>query len=214
MANTTALSPQLLAETSQWLVFFKPSGWLTIPGRKSQNDPTPDFPVLSDWVKTSYGPVWTVHRLDLHTSGVILFAKTSGDHQLANDWFENRKVKKRYIFLASGSLKFPVVKVNEPIEGKRCVTQIESLEKFGDLFLGAAIPLTGRRHQIRIHLAKEGHPILGDALYGGRSEHEGCTFNRVALHAQKLELPDGVYFEAPLPEDFMDWLTHLRGKNK
>ena len=109
--------------------------------------------------------------------------------------------------------------MNEPIRGASCVTQVEVLEKFPwgestDIFLAKVFPRTGRRHQIRIHLAKSGHPILGDVQYGGpkevkRGEHT-LVVERVALHAGSLELPTGEKFEAPFPEDFSSWLSQLR----
>lgn len=178
--------PQVLFQSPRWLVLSKPAGWLTIPGRSTAENPESAL-VLSQWAEQEHGPIWTVHRLDRQTSGVVLFARSALDHRQAGIWFQERKMKKVYHFLAAGTPDAPLFKVQTPIHGAPSVTQFEVLETFGDYFLGQALPLTGRRHQIRIHLASKGHSILGDHEYGGIGGDVGAT--RVALHALKLSLP-------------------------
>ena len=206
--NISTPCPQILFESPRWLVLNKPAGWLTIPGRSR------DSGVLSEWAGAAKGPVWTVHRLDLETSGVVLFARTSGHHQQASLWFQQRKVKKVYHCLASGIPELPLLKIKEPVRGSPSVTQVEILESYREGFLARVCPGTGRRHQIRIHLSKQGYPIWGDELYGGIKEiilpSETLTISRVALHASSLELPTGERFEALFSEDFAGWLTRLR----
>ena len=201
-------SPGVIATTDQWFVIDKPSGWLTIPGREGQ-DKTP-VPVLSEWVQEKLGTCFTVHRLDRETSGVILFARTADDHRTAGMWFQNHQIKKTYICLAEGRPQLPVFKVNLPIGHAPSVTQFEVREKFqgpfGDAFLAYARPQSGRRHQIRIHLAEQGFPILGDTHYKGSKN----LADRVALHALSLELPSGEGFKSELPADFNNWLSKLR----
>jgi 23S rRNA-/tRNA-specific pseudouridylate synthase len=164
--------------------------------------------------------LWVVHRIDLETSGVVLFARTAESHRQANQWFESHEVRKQYDFLASGNPSQPVMKLSTPIEGRPSVTQIEVKERWGSAFLGRAIPLSGRRHQIRIHLSKKGHPILGDRDYGGKSQLESpdlqspIEVKRVALHAYRLELPGGEKFEAPWPDDFRNWVEAMRSTRK
>jgi 23S rRNA-/tRNA-specific pseudouridylate synthase len=157
-----------------------------------------------------------VHRLDRETSGVILFALTPEAHQKANQWFSARETKKTYGLLALGVPSAPILKINDPIQGAPSTTQVEIKEKYEEGFFAFARPVTGRRHQIRIHLKLKGHPLFGDLKYGGASE---ITFkkskkivNRVALHALRLELPSGEKFEAPMPEDFSGWLEALRSQ--
>ncbi len=203
-------TPQVLHFTDHWIVVDKPAGWLTIPGRSG-----PDVPVLREWLREKYGDVWVVHRLDRETSGVVLFARTSEDHLLGNLWFRQRKVKKVYLCLAEGNAQAPFFKVSEPIEGLASSTQVEVLEKFQGAFLAKAFPRTGRRHQIRIHLAKSGYPLFGDPRYGGKVEVQTASgirmgIPRVALHASYLELPTGEKFECPLPEDFAQWVDVMR----
>ena len=206
-------TPQILAQTDRWLVLNKPAGWLTIPGRG-------EAPVLKAWAEKELGAqIWVVHRIDRDTSGVVLFAKTAQAHREANEWFEKHRVKKAYDFLAQGNPSSPIFKVNAPIEGAASLTQIEVRERLGSGFLGRAVPLSGRRHQIRIHLAQKGHPLLGDAEYGGpksllTSQGERLDVVRVALHAASLELPGGERFEAPWPLDFSQWVERLRTSGK
>jgi 23S rRNA-/tRNA-specific pseudouridylate synthase len=149
-----------------------------------------------------------VHRLDLETSGVLLLARTPEAHAKASSWFQKHEVRKLYHFLASGQgLPEPTMRVTEPIRGKPATTLLEARERLDrGTFLGWARPLSGRRHQIRIHLSSLGRPLLGDREYGGSE-----AFERVALHAARLELPSGERFEAPWPGDFERWHRELKG---
>lgn len=207
LAYSGLRDPKILVSHPRWVVVDKPSGWLTIPGRSDAS-----VPILLDWVKTQFPAVWVVHRLDRETSGVVLFARSAEDHALANAWFAQRSVKKTYYCLAQGIPEAPFFKVQQPIEGAASTTQVEVVERFQHSFLARVFPRTGRRHQIRIHLAARGNPILGDALYGGKTQLEApvLSISRVALHAGSLELPTGDRFESPWPEDFMAWLEMLR----
>ncbi|MGK5083400.1 RNA pseudouridine synthase [Bdellovibrionota bacterium FG-1] len=198
--------PGVLAQTDRWLALAKPSGWLTIPGRAAPGQRAGEaFPVVSEWAAREHGPVWVVHRLDRETSGVLLLARSENAHREANTWFQQHRVRKAYDFLAMGSLSQPMIRVAAPIAGQASVTQIEEKEVFLSCFLGRAVPLTGRRHQIRIHLAALGHPLWGDPRYGGP-----VSVSRVALHAARLELPTGEVFEASWPDDFAGWIRKLR----
>ena len=190
-------------ETERWVVIDKPAGWLSIPGRNRA-------PVILEWVREIYPQIYTVHRLDIQTSGLILFARTADAHRLANGWFEKHEVKKAYDFLASGKAPLPVSKTKEPIAGLASATQFEMKEKFANAFLMRAFPMTGRRHQIRIHAAHLGFPILGDIEYGGAAQVGASKIQRVALHARSLELPSREKFEAPWPEDFSGWIKVFR----
>ncbi len=178
----------------------KQPGWLSVSGRG-------DTPVLSLALQEQLGVrIWPVHRLDVETSGVILFAKNAEAHRQASMWFEKRQVKKTYVSLAQGQPTRPMFQVKTPVQGSAATTQFEVLEKFAEAFYVKAIPQTGRRHQIRVHLSSVGHPVLGDVQYGGNH----AVIQRVALHASRLELPGGKVFEAPLPEDFQQALEIIR----
>jgi 23S rRNA-/tRNA-specific pseudouridylate synthase len=215
--RTESGKPRVLAETPEWLVLFKPAGWLTIPGRAASGAKGAP-PILSEWAAQAHGPIWIVHRLDRETSGVILLARTAEAHRQAGFWFQRHQVRKSYDLLALGAPRAPTVRIKEAIEGSPSVTQLECREQYEGCFLARALPLSGRRHQIRIHLAGEGHALLGDAQYGGPKEvarplGEPLRVSRVALHAARLELPSGEVFEARWPEDFSAWVARLRGEN-
>lgn len=200
--------PRVLARTDRWLALFKPPGWLTIPGRTAEGAEA--APVLSEWAASEAGPVWVVHRLDRETSGIVLMARSAEAHREANGWFQKHEVRKAYDLLAQGSVSAPMMRIKAPVEGSPSTTQVEVKENYGGCFLARAVPLTGRRHQIRVHLAGLGFPLLGDPQYGGPRELGGMRVERVALHAARLELPTREVFEAPWPEDFAGWVSRLR----
>ena len=205
--------PQILADTGEWVVVDKPPGWLTIAGRGEE------YPILADWLRQRYPDLMIVHRLDRETSGVILFARGPEAHRRASLWFQKRMTKKTYTCLAAGTAARPMLKIQRPIERVACTTQVEVKERFAQAFLALVRPLTGRRHQIRIHLAAEGHPILGDPRYGGArsiqfKSGQAMEIPRVSLHAASLELPSGEKFEAVYPADFSAWLEALRQEDR
>jgi 23S rRNA-/tRNA-specific pseudouridylate synthase len=208
------LMPQIIAESADWLVVNKPASWLTIAGRSRTGEASKN-PVLIHWLRSRYPEARIVHRLDQETSGVILFARTRETHREACIWFQKRQVKKQYCCLASGTASLPIMKIQTPIQGAACTTQVEVRERFAGAFFAHVRPLTGRRHQIRIHLAGQDCPILGDVTYGGARSLADIEIKRVALHAMSLEIPDGsrfLKFEAPLPDDFQGWLNRLRSE--
>lgn len=206
MAEIPTNEPTVLSETSRWLILMKPPGWLSV--RPASRDPRP---VLGDWLKGRSGAeLFPVHRLDAETSGVILFAKGAEAHREASLWFQSRKVRKTYHALASGQPSAPMSRVSEPVGGQAALSQIEVKERFAGAFLAQVTPRTGRRHQIRIHLASKGNPILGDTEYGGPRALGGIEIARVALHAFRLELPGGERFEAQWAPDFAAWVEALR----
>jgi RluA family pseudouridine synthase len=202
------MEPHVLDEYPDLWVIDKPAGYLSIPAREEDQSP-----VVSTWLEARAGQkVWVVHRLDRQTSGVMLFAKTEKAHRELNDIFQKHLNKKVYECLAWGEMERPALRIATPIEGKRCLTQVQCVERFSGAFHASVRIETGRQHQIRIHLASVGHPLLGDIRYGGEKvrEVQNILFDRVALHARKLELPDGRRWEAPLPEDFVGWITQFR----
>jgi len=210
--------PDIEFVDEKWIVVFKPPGWYSIPPRPLSDGKVDFTPVLNTWLaKQLKHDVFVVHRLDRETTGVMLFAKTESAHKLACDWFEKGEVKKTYHCIGVGQMNEPMIRVDKDIDGKKSITQIELKEKFKTAVLTECRPVTGRTHQIRVHMSEIGCPILGDKQYGGPSEIEVDGFqlqvDRVALHASKLELPTGEKFEDPWPEDFHNWVEVLRGGN-
>lgn len=168
-----------------------------------------------------------VHRLDKDTSGLIVAAKTDrGKLALVNQW-ANRSVDKTYITLVSGSPEEDEATIDAPImrdpqnrqrmavhrNGRDAVSHFRVLERFKDATLLEVSIETGRTHQIRVHLAFAGLPVIGDPVYG-RPNSEPVDVERQLLHASKLgfDLPDSrrVTFGSPLPPDFESALQELR----
>jgi 23S rRNA pseudouridine1911/1915/1917 synthase len=168
-----------------------------------------------------------VHRLDKDTSGLIVAAKTDrGRTSLVSQW-EDRAVEKTYLALVSGSTEDEEAIIDAPIgrdpknrqrmavvrSGRPAVTRFHVVERFPDTTLLEVSIETGRTHQIRVHLAFIGHPIVGDHVYG-RTRLTEPQLDRQFLHASALafQLPDGaaLRLEAPLPGDLQEVLEELR----
>ena len=171
-----------------------------------------------------------VHRLDKDTSGLIVVAKTDAAHRSLSRQMKERSVRKSYVALTTGTMRDDDGEVDAPIGrhpkhrkkmavvegGRAALTRYRVIERFdgphGRFTLVEAHPVTGRTHQIRVHLASIGHPLVGDAVYGRRSP----LVPRHFLHAARLEIalpPDETErktFEAPLPGDLSDALSELR----
>ena len=190
------------------IVVDKPAGLVTAP------TPESDRGDLLDQLQRAYGEVYLVHRLDLPTSGLLVFARTRAANKRLGDAFARHDVDREYRAVAIGEVAAQTI--DRPIQGKRAVTTIEVLERLAGATLVAARLETGRTHQIRLHLAGLGHPLAGDHQHGGELAR---TFvpraPRLALHAAVLGFthPDTgarVRFERPLPDDLAGWIARLR----
>jgi tRNA pseudouridine32 synthase/23S rRNA pseudouridine746 synthase len=170
------------------------------------------------------GPLYPVHRLDMEASGVIVFARNRDAHRHLNGEFDRRAVRKTYLALVLGVMEANRGIVNKPIRefgsgrmgvdakrGKPSCTEFRVFKRFKEQTLVRAFPLTGRRHQIRVHLYSLGHPIAGDRKYGDRAVQE--EYPRLMLHALEIEfgLPSGerLKIEAPVPDSFASVLSRL-----
>jgi len=170
-----------------------------------------------------------VHRLDKETSGLIVIAKNDKAHRWLQDQFRLRKVDKTYIALVDGKPPTPSGRVDAAIgrdpshrkkmaivsesKGRAAVSEYKTLETFPQHTLLEFHPLTGRTHQIRLHCAMLGCPIVGDEIYGKKKS--SLVLSRHFLHAQKLKiiLPNEKQprtFEAALPEELTQVLDDLR----
>jgi 23S rRNA pseudouridine1911/1915/1917 synthase len=170
--------------------------------------------------------LWPLHRLDTATSGLLLFAKTQAAARAVSQNFARRRVAKRYVALVAGvpateqgeirlALAEGHLRTEPSLEGKEALSRYRVLEAFS---VHAALvelePLTGRMHQLRVHLAAIGHPVLGDSKYG--AAHTGSA-PRLMLHASRLELPhprDGRPFvlASAVPADFTAIVATLRSR--
>jgi tRNA pseudouridine32 synthase/23S rRNA pseudouridine746 synthase/23S rRNA pseudouridine955/2504/2580 synthase len=186
------------------------------------------------------GKVFVVHRLDRDTSGVLVFALDAERHRALSMAFEAGTVRKRYLALVEGRVEAPQLvdvalaparrsrmRVARPgEEGKASRTRVRPVETFAAASLVEAEPLTGRTHQIRVHLLHLGHPLLFDHQYGRDTPlteqdlggaGEAVVLARTPLHAGRLEWPalpgvEGRALESPLPEDLARAVALLRDR--
>ena len=161
-------------ETEDWIALNKPSGLLSIPDREGKDIS------LKKLLIEKYGNIYTVHRLDRGTSGLIVFAKTEEAHKHLSLQFEERQTEKIYLGFVLGSLANKKGTIDAPIaehpvkkgfmtvykKGKESLTDYEVLEDFKILSWVQFQIHTGRTHQIRVHAKHIGHPIVCDDLYG------------------------------------------------
>ncbi|MDY7231455.1 RluA family pseudouridine synthase [Hyalangium rubrum] len=225
---------RVLHEGAGLLVVAKPAGVLVIPGRGEGSGPSLREQLEAQLRKK----VFVVHRLDRDTSGVLVFALDAERHRALSQAFEAGKVKKRYLALVEGRVEAPQLvdaalvagrkgrmRVARPgEEGKPSRTRVRPVETFAKASLVEAEPLTGRTHQIRVHLLQMGHPLLVDHQYG-REEPltekdlggagEAVVLARTPLHAARLEWPalpgvEARALEAPMPEDMAQTAALLR----
>ncbi|TAH03839.1 MAG: RluA family pseudouridine synthase [Sphingobacteriales bacterium] len=164
----------ILFENTDFIVINKPAGLLSIPDRIQS------APSLKDFLIAKYGHIFTVHRLDRETSGVIVFAKNEATHKHLSAQFEERSTKKIYVGLVLGHVYATSGTIDESItqhykddgsmmihaKGKPAVTNYEVLENFKAFTWMQFHILTGRTHQIRVHSKHLGHPIACDTIYG------------------------------------------------
>lgn len=181
-----------------------------------------------------------VHRLDKETSGVMLVAKTQAGFLWLKQQFQERKVIKKYFALVAGKMPQASGVIAKPIgrsrkfgkfttklhknlsrerinKAREATTKWRVLKEFESCALLELEPETGRTHQLRVHLAAIGHPVIGDALYGGKAsqKYRELLGNRHFLHASSLELtlPSGARFnvESELPQELQNFLKGLPG---
>lgn len=168
------LKEWIIAESEDWIAINKPSGLLSIPDRMGKEVS------LKILLKEKYGSIFTVHRIDRDTSGLIVFAKNEISHKHLSKQFEDRKTKKIYQGLVIGSPANKKESIDARIaehpalngtmvvhrNGKEALTDYEVVEDFG-IYSWVEFQIhTGRTHQIRVHMKEVGHPIVCDELYG------------------------------------------------
>ena len=224
--NVELVHPKLriIFEDSDLIVVEKKEGLLTVTtGRESE---TTAFLILKNYVKKSStrNKIYTVHRLDRETSGVILFAKHSdAQHILRDNWHEivtkrvyvavvEGKVEKEsdriVSWLTENEISLKISSSRTDNGGKEAITNYRVI-KSNDEFSLLEIELeTGRKNQIRVHMESIGHPIVGDRKYGSTT-----TIGRLALHARVLEFyhpmtSEPLHFETPVPREFLKFFRN------
>jgi len=238
---TFSVAIDVLYEDDDLLAINKSSGILVIPGRWEKEGS------LSEELNRRYGKIYVVHRLDRDTSGVVLFAKSADAHRKLSRAFEKREIRKIYYGLTHGRLKRDQGVISKPIapcrdhpgkvivdrrSGKLSETEIQVLERWGDYSWIEIHPLTGRTHQIRLHLASIGFPLVCDVAYGllndeihlshlkkrrywPKVEAEKPLLSRLALHAARVEFihpvsQEKLVIESPLPKDLKAVTTQFK----
>ncbi len=211
---------EILYVNSSILAVNKPAGLATIPGGWEE-----DSTSLVELLEPDYGHIWVVHRLDKVTSGVVIFARSAESHRELSMLFERHETNKLYHAIANGNPPWEEHIARHPLrlnvghrhrtvvdhgKGKPSETTFHVLQRFNGYALLAAIPATGRTHQVRVHAFALGFPLLGDTLY---SAPDTDLILRPALHAYSLEFEFGgksLSLIAPYPEDFTEALNKLR----
>ncbi len=233
---------EVLYEDDHVLALNKPAPLLTLPDRWD-----PKRPNLLALLRKKLGEVrpFVVHRLDSGTSGVVIFAKTPEAHKGLTRQFDQRKARKVYWAIVSGTPAREQGKIDKPVaedtrrpghaviskRGKPALTYYRILEKFVDYTLVELQPVTGRSHQLRVHMQWLGTPVATDPDYGGRralylsefksgfrleeDEQEYPFISRPSLHARVLEVVhpisgERLRLEAEPPKDFRTFLRILR----
>ncbi|MBY5960170.1 RluA family pseudouridine synthase [Membranicola marinus] len=170
-------SYQKIFEHSEYVIVSKSAGVLSVPERFT------DETSLKRMLRDKYGEIYTVHRLDQYTSGLIIFARNMESHRIWNQMFEERRITKKYLAIVEGRLYETEGEIDHPIlrlpnqnrvvihkQGKESLTSYKVKEQFGSHALLELELHTGRTHQIRIHLKALGFPLMVDPVYGRHEE--------------------------------------------
>lgn len=224
------MEPTLIDETKDMFVINKPAGFSV---EKHQN-----YPSIADWLSKRYSfkdvptgeLIGIVHRLDVETSGVMVWAKTPEAQSHLRELWQGRQVKKTYLALVTGEIE-PEGKIELSItrdnrNDRQAVAWLPSVKsrpaitEYRRMAVGEysqdrvslveAHPVTGRTHQLRVHLKAIGHPIVGDGIYGEKKSDQTAKnlgLNRQFLHALSIEIPQAGKFTAPLTADLVQAMT-------
>ena len=207
-----SIEERLIYLDEDLLVLDKPAGLLSVPGRGPDKQDC-----LSARVQARWPGALTVHRLDMATSGLLLMARNPHSQRQLSLAFETRQIHKHYVAVVHGQLQGgtqglidlplavdwpnrPLQKVDS-LRGKPSQTRWQILEQAQDKTRLLLQPLSGRTHQLRVHLQAIGHPIVGDALYGADA---GPQAPRLLLHASALMFThplsgQSLHIESPPP---------------
>jgi 23S rRNA pseudouridine1911/1915/1917 synthase len=219
---------EIIWEDDHIIVVNKPSGMVVYPAAGNRSGTLMNALVSRCTISASAGgPLrpGIVHRLDKETSGAMVIAKDDLSYHDLVGQFKEREIEKHYIALLSGNIKEEKGEINSAIgrslsdrkkmstrtkKGKEAVTLFEVIERFGPATMARIRIITGRTHQIRVHFASIGKPVLGDSTYGKKTSlrigNITIPFRRQMLHAHTIRLRHPVSgeimeFTAPVPED-------------
>ena len=219
---------QIIYEDDDVLVINKGYGLLSV-GTNSHTREENAYDIMREYVKNvdPRNKLWVVHRLDRHTTGLMMFAKSERANEVLRHNWNNIILERLYVAVLEGYLEqdkgyvksrlaensqFVVYSTDAPGEGRLAVTHYEVMGRGNGYTLAHFSLDTGRKNQIRVHAADMGHPIAGDRKYGAQTS----PINRLALHAQTLRFAHPVTkkdmnFQSPVPREFTGV---IRGRKK
>ncbi|MBM4266555.1 MAG: RluA family pseudouridine synthase [Deltaproteobacteria bacterium] len=211
--DTESLPPYAIVhEDDSIVVVEKPARLLTAPTPESDRHNLADL--LGRRLRRR---VWVVHRLDLETSGLLVFAKTGEAGRVLASAFRSHDVEREYLAAVAGEEAPQEGQIEAPVGGRSAVSHVSVLEPLAEGAWLVRVRLeTGRTHQVRIHMRGVDHPVLGDLRYGWRTRSDPP---RLALHACRLGFRhpvtgESLSFESPWPADLAAWLDRLRGRDQ
>ncbi len=241
LSKPEAIALDIIYEDDELLVINKPAGLVVHPGAGNREHTLVNA-LLHHNADLHYMPrAGIVHRLDKDTTGLLMVAKTLTAHNSLVKQLQDRDIKRHYLALVQGyvvsggtidtgygrhtknRLKMSVLE-----HGRQAITHYSVCERYQQFSLLDVHLMTGRTHQIRVHMAYLNHPIIGDQLYGGRARMPAKIsatiktalqqFKRQALHARTItfmhpKTKEELTFEAPIPEDFQSLITLLDTDN-
>lgn len=202
MKNELKLNIELIYTDEQIVVVNKPSGLLSVPGRGPDKQDC-----VVHRLQHEFPTVRVVHRLDCATSGLMVLALDADSHRELSRQFHDREVNKRYEALVFSCMEHEQGKVDQPLmtdwpnrprqmisqEGKAALTHYTCLSRSSEQSRVLLTPITGRSHQLRVHMLHTGHPILGDSLYAHDPALQASE--RLCLHATYLSFTHPVLKE-------------------
>lgn len=203
----------ILHEDPAFLVVCKPSMLLSVPGRAEDNKDC----LITRLQNNGYPEARIVHRLDWETSGLLVLGRNADSHRELSRQFHDRETEKRYIALCWGQPDTETGQIDLPLRydpptkprhvvdhehGKHAQTFWRVIERLPEYSRVELTPITGRSHQLRVHMLSIGHPLLGDQLYAHGEALNACP--RLALHAARLginhpETGERMIFDSPAP---------------
>ena len=216
----------ILYEDDYIIVVNKPSGMVVHPGNGNTSHTLVNALInhTKDLSNNSFRP-GIVHRIDKDTSGVLLIAKNDKVHEILSQGFKTKTIKREYIALLKGVYPNNTAIIDAPIgrnehnrlkmdvtdkNSKNAITHLKVIKRYNNYTLVSLRLETGRTHQIRVHMKYIGYPVYNDPVY----TNDKCTDFGQFLHAKSLEFvhpitKENMYFEAPLPEEFQNFIDNL-----